>query len=250
MILAAILLLQATWAPLPTGTAQTIHSTALGEPRDIVVVEPVGYTADAARYPVVVLLDGDGLLPVAAGMLTVLQRMGQSRGAILVGVRSNSPTDRRRLFLPPADAAMRGFLESELKPLVERGWRTNDHWILAGHSLSALFAISTFAQSRSIFTGFVAISPVLGWQDNTILRSAEQRVERGGRSVRLFLSTANEGERYPPTAVQSLDSTLKVRRPPLMTWTYRHYPDEDHGSTMVPALYDGLRFVLGGDEGP
>ena len=245
MILAALMLLQGAWAPLPNGVPHRIQSTALGEPRDVMVVEPGGYSADSSRYPVIVLLDGDGLLPVGAGMLAFLERMGRTGGAILIGVRSNSPADRGRVFLPPGDSAMRGFLESELKPFIERRWRTTDQWILAGQSLSALFTLSTFARRESVFTGFVAISPVLGWRDGVIRRAAQVRVEQPrSRPVRLFLSTASEGERYPPTAVQSLDSTLTARRPPSIAWAYRQYPAEDHGSTLVPALFDGLRFVL------
>lgn len=244
MIAALLVVAQAAWAPIPQGSAHRIESAALGETRDIMVVEPVGYT-DSVRYPVVVLLDGDGTLPVGAGMMTFLGRMGQTRGAILVGVRSNSPNDRFRIFLPPADSALRLFLERELKPFVERRWRVSDDWSIAGHSLSALFAISTFARESSIFTGFIAISPVLGWRDGLILRSAQQRLDWfRDRPVRLFLSTADEGERYPSTAVRALDSTLSTRRPAGVTWTYRHYTGEDHGSTLVPGLYDGLRFVV------
>lgn len=254
---AALLLLQTAWAPIPEGKGFSLPSAALGESRDIMVVEPWNY-ADTANYPVIVLLDGDGLLPVGAGMMTFLQKIGQTRGAILVGVRSNSPTDRYRIFTPTpdsatrarlpnsgGDSAMRNFLERELRPFIEQRWRTSDHWILAGHSLSALFAISTFAQHQSVFTGYIAISPVLGWQGGSSLRAAQQRVlQPRPRPVRLFLSTANEGERFPPAAVRTLDSMLTARRPLAIPWSYRHYANEDHGSTMVPALYDGLRFVL------
>jgi hypothetical protein len=199
MIATALFLLQTTWSPIPQGTAHTITSTALGERRDIMVVEPSGYAADSTRYPVIVLLDGDGLLPVGASMISFLQRSGQGRGAILVGVRSNSPTDRYRIFTPPpdsatrarlpnagGDAAMRTFLESELRAFIEQRWRTGDQWIVAGHSLSALFAVALFAQEQSLFSGFVAISPVLGWQNGIVLEAAKWRVERpGARPVRL-----------------------------------------------------------------
>jgi uncharacterized protein len=140
---------------------------------------------------------------------------------------------------------MRAFLETELRGFIEQRWRSNDEWVLAGHSLSALFAISMFAQQESGFTRFIAMSPVLGWQGGIVLERARRRVERAGsRAVRLFLSTANEGERYPPTAVQSLDSLLKAREPSAISWMYRQYQAEDHGSTVVPALFDGLRFAL------
>lgn len=257
-LLSALLLLQAAWAPISTGQGHSIQSAALGERRDIMIVEPSGYATDSARYPVIVLLDGDGLLPVGASMISFLQRSGQGRGAILVGVRSNSPTDRYRIFTPTPDsavrarlpnaggeAAMRTFLESELGAFLEQRWRTGDQWILAGHSLSGLFALSIFAEEQSRFTGFVAISPVLGWQNGLVLDRAKRRVgQPRSRPVRLFLSTANEGERFPPTAVRALDSLLTATKPVSIPWLYRHYANEDHGSTMVPALYDGLRFVL------
>jgi predicted alpha/beta superfamily hydrolase len=243
-------MVQAQWRPLPEAESHVVDSRILGEPRDISVVTPPGYAADSVRLTVVVLLDGDGLLPPTAG----LQRFLPSGvPLLLVGVRSVSPPDRVRNFTPAPDSAVKArhpqaggagtfqrFLEDEVLPLVAKHYRTNGAYVLVGHSLAGLFAVQVFLDPRSKFAHVVAISPTLGWQGQAVVRQAIGTAPQL-RARRIFLSTADEGDRYPPGPTARLDSLLTSAGVPS---TRRHYPGYDHMTTVPPALYDGLRLLL------
>lgn len=241
---------------MPGGTPFLVPSRGLNDSREVAVVEPYGYASDTLRYPVLVVLDGDGLLAPAAGMVAFTHRASQGPGVLVLGVRSRTREDRIAIFTPTPDSgtkarmpqaggeeAFRRFLEEELRPFIERRYRTTARWTLVGHSLAGLFAVSTFANSATRFTDFVAISPTLNWQSGTVLAAATRRVKQPGVGARLFISTADEGERYPPTASRTFDSLLTATRPAGIRWRYQHSTARDHATTVLPALEAALHWL-------
>jgi predicted alpha/beta superfamily hydrolase len=239
----------AAWAPHPAAVSYRIESAALGEARDLAVVMPRGDSASPRN--VLVVLDGDGLLPIAAGVAGFEQL---SRGAtpwLIVAVRSMTPTDRMRLFTPDADSATRArypqaggapafarFLTDELKPFIAARHRTTARWALVGHSLAGLFVVHQVRAPGSAFTDLVAISPTLAWQGEAVPREV---LARPAGPVRLFLSTADEGERYPVEPSRRLHAALSGRASGHVV--LRHFAGEDHVSTVPPAMIEALRWL-------
>jgi uncharacterized protein len=247
---------QSSWNPLPGGQSYTIRSEALGELRDVFVLPPRATTQTTTPYQVMVLLDGDGLLPVAAGLTSLLQLGAGHQPWLLVAVRSVTPDDRVRNFTPAPDSAVRArypsaggserfrrFLASELRPFVAERYRTGDRWGLVGHSLGGVFVVQTLASVDTTFSDFIAISPTLGWQGGIVASTAPARLQTRAGAARLFLSTADEGPRYPPDATRALDAALTREGPARVTWTLRHFAGEDHVTTVPPALHAALRWL-------
>jgi predicted alpha/beta superfamily hydrolase len=173
--------------PIPRAFSYRFTSRVLGESRVIDVALPSGYERDsAARYPVLIVLDGEFEHEIAAGITRFYATTSQLPPLIVVGVRN---TDRNHDFTPapaggfaaPPEAqhpggadAFLSFMSDELVPWIDRSYRTAPLRVLVGHSLGGLFALYTIAHRSDLFTGFLIMEPSAWWNDG-----AEWRAARG-----------------------------------------------------------------------
>lgn len=158
------------------------------DPRKIVIWLPASYDAGAEPHAVLYMHDGQNLfdpsLSIASGWawgvdktLTRLRAEGRTRPTIVVGVwntakRTNEyfpdivadlPAEVRSALLdgaPLSDGYVR-FLTEELKPYVDRAYRTRtgrDDTFVAGSSMGALISIYALAKRPDVFGGMAAIS--------------------------------------------------------------------------------------------
>jgi uncharacterized protein len=222
-----------------------LRSTALGQEREIWVHLPPGYAGGKARHQVLYVLDGQALILPVAGALSVLARAGQAPPVIVVGVSSTTTEDRRQNFDPKAGAdRFVKFLVDELRPHIDRTYRTKPFQILAGHSLAGLLTLHAFATRPAAFSAYLALSPVLGRDDRAILRSVEAQVAKSPKAL-LYAAMGDEGFQFPRADFEALTAILGKARAPLAA-SARHFGGEDHMTTPIPALWGGLRFVYEG----
>jgi predicted alpha/beta superfamily hydrolase len=203
--------------PIVIGSSRTIASQSLAEPRTINVVLPPGYAkARAKRYPVLYLIDGgvDQDLLNVAGVALTGAIWGRSAEAIIVGIETK---DRRReLVGPTADrellkkyptagssAAFRAFIRNEVKPLVERSYRTNDHDVVLGESLAGLFIVETYMSEPALFDGYGAIDPSLWWDKEALSKIAAAKIGSRQNGHPLYLAIAKE-QAEEPAAVRRI----------------------------------------------
>ncbi|MFT4606044.1 MAG: putative alpha/beta superfamily hydrolase [Rhodothermales bacterium] len=107
--------------------------------------------ATLRRYPVWVVLDGGWNGPMTAEVARTFDRANLAPGHLVIGVE-NVPRARNTDLLPPgqnangveggADALL-AFIETELLPEIENGYRTTSVRLLFGHSLGGLFVRPT-----------------------------------------------------------------------------------------------------------
>lgn len=159
------------------------------EPRTVYVWTPRGYAGGRGRYDVIYMADGQNLfLPSEAyggqtwGVAERLQALidaGKARPAIIVGVW-NTPR-RGSEYAPaggqsPADLALIGrewkggpaisdrylaFLADELKPFVDRTYRTDPrpaHTFAMGSSMGGLISLYAVLQRPDVFGGAACLS--------------------------------------------------------------------------------------------
>ncbi|MDP3495315.1 MAG: alpha/beta hydrolase-fold protein, partial [Hyphomonadaceae bacterium] len=123
------------------GRGYEIASTALGETRQVNVYVPADYATSEKSYPVLYLIDGgvDQDFIHIAGLSQHASISGSFREMIVVGIATQ---DRRRELTFPANnddtlrkeypthgesAKFRAFIASEVKPWVERSYRTDGY---------------------------------------------------------------------------------------------------------------------------
>ena len=246
--------------PINIGTSHSAHSAALDEPRTIEVVLPASYGREKdRRYPVVYLLDGgiDQDLLHVAGVAHLGALWGRSQEAIIVGIETK---DRRRELVGPtrdpqllkkyptagSSAAFRTYLRDEVKPLVERAYRTSGEDVLLGESLAGLFVLETLLEEPALFGGYAAIDPSLWWDNEALSKVAVQKVRRAHAGKRLFVARAKEQSEEPAP----MNRLLSALRRSGATWCFSDRTDLFHSTIYQQVTPQAFQFVLPPAEAP
>lgn len=186
----------ALWPDTPLSTrakVQDIVSTSTGRTYRIFVFVP-SVPPPPAGYPVLYLLDGNSLYPLAANLLQLAEHRTNPGGlvpGIVVGIGypGDAPLDmvaRADDYTPPApDLSATGdmsgnrqggadrfldFIEKELKPRLAADFNIDPaRQTLFGHSYGGLFALHTLFTRPASFQRYVAASPSIWWNQRHIL---------------------------------------------------------------------------------
>jgi predicted alpha/beta superfamily hydrolase len=235
-------------------TKYAINSQVLGEERTILVRVPVDYERrQDQKYPVVYMLDAH---PPQNSMMTgIIEQQawgGQMPEMILVGIQN---TNRGRDMTPTKIEDGRGasggadkflqFIETEVIPLIEKNYRTHPFRIFAGHSLGGLLAVYSFVARPDLFNAYIAASPVLQWDDNFVVKRAEElfRQKKDWKKT-MFVAVGNEPDNMK--GFNAFKDLLKKTNPNDFEYEFRVFQDENHASVVLPAYYSGLRKIFAG----
>ncbi len=244
----------AATTPAAIGETFTIDSKILGERRTINVFVPLG-----ASGPLPVLYMPDGGMtedfPHVVGSADVSIKNAVIRPIMVVGVQN---TERRRDLVgstviadeikvaPHAGGAdkFRAFLRDELKPLIEKRYRTTGESALIGESLAGLFVVETFLVEPTLFDSYIAASPSVWWNEQTVVRNAAARLGNWTAGTRkLYVATADEEAMQE--GVEILTTALRITTPTGVTWSYEPMPNEHHSTIFPTAALHGIRYVFG-----
>jgi len=179
-----------------------IHSKITGRDHELVVVYPSSYkTNPEKKYPVLYYLDAYWDTPLLVSTYGNLIYDNLVPEFIMVGLSYPSSADygkerqidytftavdersgKAHLFLD--------FIKKEVAPLIEnqyRGQKTDR--IIAGNSLGGLFTITAAYQMPDFFSGYIAISPAVEW-DNQALVKLDNSYAKNYKALngRMFIS--------------------------------------------------------------
>lgn len=251
----------------------------------IYIAAPEG-PAPRRGFPVLYLADANINFPVV--LAAVRKQSRESLPAVVVGIgyptdNQREQVARRAIDLTPATSAdwqktapgaMRefktggndrflDFIESELKPYIESRHPINrDRQALFGHSFGGLFTLHVLFKRPECFQFYLASSPSLWWNDSSILDEAKAFLDAqgDGRGVRAsVLISVGESERKPTTperaaigqsgTAEELGSRLSAADIPGFHALFRAFPEEDHGSVVLPAASRGAQLLLESERG-
>ena len=210
-----------------TGTLilhKAFGSANLKKPRTIAIWLPPSYPNSTERYPVLYLQDGQNLFDASTAAFgtewnadeTATERIEQNRISpiILVGIW-NTP-DRIMEYTPTFDKSIGAggsgeayvrFLTEELKPFIDRSYRTKpdrESTVIGGSSLGGLISLYACEKSSSTFSGCAAISPTLGWDDEAFLKGFENSAD-WVHSTRIWLDMGSREGKSHETQINSLE---------------------------------------------
>ncbi|WP_235375440.1 alpha/beta hydrolase [Shewanella sp. cp20] len=233
--------------PIIAGHEFSHDSSQFKAPRRYMVSLPEGYYGNARRYPVLYVVDADFQFQHVSALALHLARMGKLAPMIVVGIANQGQgdylysttwkSDEGEAF-GGADIFYR-YLTTELVPTIDGQFRTNPHKALAGYSMGGLFTLYAMTQANSPFDAYLAMSPSVWYDKMSYIERLDERLKQGAITAPLFLTLANEQE----MGVDELVSALKGYDEQKIHWQFKHYPDENHFTTALPALYDGLLFL-------
>lgn len=231
-----------------------IFSKVLNEKRTLQIAKPAGYDNGTTAYPVILVLDGGMNFRFTADIARYLAANGLMPEVIVVGIPN---TNRNRDFIPelPAKATvgstpegMRSgkadnflkFLHEEAIPYIESSLRVLPYRVIVGHSLAGLFVIHNLLKDSGLFSGYMALSPSLWWNNWSYFGAAQQFYKsRISLKKFVFVTLADESENDPQKYGQLKDAFEK-NAPPDLTVEVKTYPDKNHITTAVEATLDGL----------
>ncbi|MEP1552475.1 MAG: alpha/beta hydrolase-fold protein [Paraglaciecola sp.] len=253
----AILLLLLSVLSVEVGAEDTqlthgIFSEILNEKTKVTVKLPLSYKANKNKtYPVFYVLD-DGINTELVDSMN--RRLHSSNGAnehIVIGVNT---TDRLRDFAPSVNMDPRGpvgegggadkfldYIETELMPYINKTYRTNNHNVVAGHSIAGLFVVHAFHSRLNLFQAHLAFSPAVWWGARETATAAQQYVIKGV-SVGSFLycNIGTEGGEMRAVYDNLTQTILRNRSSDLILYL-DVFDNESHDFTMAAGLYNALK---------
>ena len=213
----------ATWRDQTSARAAAKRSTRTGDirvhaafasrfvkPRDVLVWLPPGYAADTTRrYPVLYFHDGNNVFDDSTSFAGEwhldeigARLIGEGRAAPFIAVAVYNTPDRVAEYTPVADPRHGGghaadyarFLVGELKPFIDRAYRTRHEPAatgIAGSSLGGLASLAIAMDHPDVFGLVGAVSPSAWWADRWIVA----RAATSPRTLRVWIDigTAESG---------------------------------------------------------
>ena len=190
-------------------------STILALERDVTVYLPPGYDDDGNPCPVMYMHDGQNLFDAETAHIPGQHwRLGETADAliaagalpplIIVGVDNTGPS-RIHEYTPTRDARLGGglagdygrFLVEELKPFIDRTYRTRTDAAstgLGGSSLGGLVTMHVGLRWPDVFGALAVMSPSVWWDRRVILSSV--RAARPKPDLRVWVDMGtSEGRR-------------------------------------------------------
>jgi uncharacterized protein len=251
-------------AEVPAGVAERmiVASEVLGEERAVWVRLPEGYDRTTARYPILILTDGDRQMQQTVSTVGFLEHHGRIPEILVIGISSGTDPardftpssasmtwlDGKEVAYPTSGGADRflAFIETELIPWVDSHYRTEPFRVLAGHSFGGLFAVHALVARPGLFRGVIAASPILQWDDSVVVRKASALLDEAKLlPATVHLTTGREDEALV-ASVRRFQELAKEKSPEGLRVSAAFMRDEDHGSVVLRSYYDGLRRVFAG----
>jgi uncharacterized protein len=138
------------------------------------------------------------------------------------------------------------FIGGELIPYVDAHYRTRPYKVLVGHSAGGLFAIYALASNPTLFNAYIAIDPMLSWNNQATVTKLEAVFkDMKELSSDLYITATGEGG-TALSADYKLCGILNQRTPREFRWTFKQMPGETHTSIPHQSIYSGLDHIFDG----
>ena len=231
-------------------------------PRLLYIALPPSYQdSTRKRYPVVYVLDGDGVWALTAGIVRLLLLRNEIPEVIVVGLAHGisfpeTSQYRWRDFTPTVTSTRPGgghageflsYLERQTIPLVDSLYRTvRGDRTLVGQSRSGLFELYALYERPALFNRMVVTSPEAIFDNKYLLRrDSAFAISNDSLPADLYIGIGEEELTRPAGAAgQEFAARLRARGYKGMQLISETLPGETHVSTPAVAITHGLKAVF------
>jgi predicted alpha/beta superfamily hydrolase len=238
--------------PLTIGEIRIVKSKILNEERTLNIYLPQNFDKTKS-YPIIYLLDGsmnEDFIHVT-GLIQFFNQMYAMPETIVVGIAN---IDRKRDFTFHTDLKdlqkdypttghsdkFINFLEKELKPYIESQFKTTDKYLF-GQSLGGLLATEILLKKPEMFNNYFIISPSLWWDDESLLKQANQFLTKIPDTKQFVYVSVGKGEhKVMVKDAEDLFDILKKSNKKNWTVEYKMMEGDNHATILHRSLYEGL----------
>lgn len=206
-------------------------------------------------FPVIYVLDGEHSFNSVVSISQALARASLMPNVIVVGISG----EKREYDYSPADLKVDymktgggknflAFLSKELVPYINGNYPSSKHNTIVGHSIGAMFSLFALAENSPSFDSFLAISPSLWWDGESLAKDWIERLNSYSPNTykTAFVTMANEKTMGPDCLKmhnQYLSYKAQLKGRGKFKIGFMDLFEEDHLSTVTPALHHGLKYL-------
>lgn len=239
----------------PTILEHSFDSEAFGSKRKISISLPTGYAESDSiqNYVVAYLFDGqfNPYFSLVSSVIDYYAQIGEGIPMIVVSIH----TENRSLEFTPKPTNPRtssgwggncgnaemltASLRDEIIPYIESNYRTQPYRLAIGHSLGGTYVLHDIFKDASIFSGVIAVSPNLNYDDQQIVFSGETYFKTHPEShTFVYTSAGDQGsmESSFRRSLQKLDSIHSQLDPKYLDWTCNLLDGDGHMSSFLPTF--------------
>lgn len=275
----------ASWADRPPNAVTPVtladtsrhllHSSDMNQTFRIEVAMPPRLApAMPETYPVVYVVDGNGLFPLVYANTRALQRASELVPLIVVGIGYETSNQyeigalRTRHLTPTRDKAfedqmnssglplpfevttghapnLAAFIEKELKPFVNANFPVDTgNETFAGYSLGGLFGLYVLFNRPDLFDNYVLGSPSIWWDQNLSFTYEENYARNNDDLPKsVFISSGTADMEMMVSGARTMHKKLADRQYPNLHLEYLEFEGETHSSGIGVALNRGIKQV-------
>ncbi len=226
---------------------------------------PDDYNSTDQNYPVLYLLDGDITFPLALSALQYMEYGQHVAEMIIVGIgygsldwqTGNNRSRDYTVFSTPDRPYQGGagnfqtFLESELLPEIESGYRVNKNRnIIFGHSLGGQFVLYSLINNPGLFSGYIASSPFILNIREYLIEQLENKMDslRSAESnVFVSIGGKESKDRYH-MPVNEIVKNLMIAAGNKERINFKVFGDADHFTVPPQALINGIIHIVNSEQ--
>lgn len=232
------------------GERISLESKIYHDRREVIIYKPPTYYANKnAKFPVLYMVDADYNFHYVSGMIELLSSVSNSiPEMIIVGISGKGTQTYRKNSKPPYDVNDKGnadvtieYIKKELMPYIDKNYKTNSYKILSGHSIGGLFVTYAMLHHAELFNGFIAISPSLWWENESLTTQAKKLFEKKPQlNTNFYISLADE----QGMGVHGFLEMMQVYGPRSLNLNFKYFPNESHGSVGMPTYKWALNDIF------
>lgn len=239
------------------------YSKYFNTKRQLSISLPEGYNGEPnRRYKVIYFFDAQStaLFEFTKATLSYLQSYSSiyCEPVILIGIRSDN---RHFDFLPkhentkpeknnyPMAGGADTFalsIQNELKPFIDKSFRTNGYNIGIGHSLGGSFVTYSMLKYNKIFNAGIAISPNYLYDNEAIISLLkDNKIAKNLTNSILYISYGNTDEieeKFKPSTIK-LQRGLSSLSTHFFLSKVENLNNDSHSTTPMEGIFKGLIFI-------
>ncbi|WET51423.1 alpha/beta hydrolase-fold protein [Chryseobacterium indologenes] len=252
------------FSPLYFGEKMVIKSKYVKEKMNVWIKLPEDFEKLKKNCSLLILLDGDEYFGIASNVQNLYQ-FDDKMPATIVAALPSTIESRWKYYTPTKSKNFSGkkendklfessgnfqhfadFIENEVIRELEAKYKTKfKNKTIFGHSLGGLGVMSFYKFRPQIFENYICASPSLIW-DKYMFNSYYEN-EYPSNSIekrKIFFSSGNPDSQYYREAVEDLYENMSKKIINSNDFIkYQHYETENHGTSGIRSLIDGLEFI-------